>query len=95
MLCNCATTGECATISPTQCCISNQNTAGDLTPGTCYDSNLWLQTHPMATGFFTEWCRCETSQQCANLFPTLVAQGLCCVSDRMVCDAPRTGETCR
>jgi hypothetical protein len=90
-LCNCASTTECRTLGGAQCCISNQNTAGDLTPGTCTDVANYLRTHP--SGFFTEWCRCESTAQCDGLFPTLAGQ-ICCVRNRLVCDIPRTGESC-
>jgi hypothetical protein len=90
--CNCSTTNECGMLGAAQCCVSNQNTSADLVPGTCGDVDYWLAHHPQQ-GFFTEWCRCESSQQCDNLFPSLATQ-ICCVSNRMVCDAPRTGETC-
>jgi len=90
--CNCSTTTECSVLGPAQCCVSNQNTSGQLVPGTCGDVDYWLNTHPQQ-GFFTEWCRCESSAQCDNLFPSLSSQ-ICCVSLRMVCDAPRAGENC-
>ena len=90
--CNCSTTGECSVLGQAQCCVSNQNTSSALVPGTCGDVDYWINTHPQQ-GFFTEWCRCENSGQCDNLFPSLATQ-ICCVSNRMVCDAPRTGETC-
>ena len=73
-----------------QCCVSNQNTAGDLTPATCTDVDRYLMTHPSIR---TEWCRCENSQQCSNLFPQLANQ-ICCASNRMVCDTPQAGEHC-
>jgi Putative metal-binding motif len=91
-LCNCATQQECSIQGTSKCCVSNQNTSGDLIPGTCGDVQNWYATHP-GSSFFTEWCRCENRTQCAVLFPSLAGQ-ICCVTQRGVCDLPRVGETC-
>jgi hypothetical protein len=81
-LCLCNNTSECGA---GQCCISNENTNPALVPGTC--------TAMAQQILYTEWCRCQNTTECLRLFPLLVGQ-VCCVHERMVCDAPGDGETC-
>ncbi|HJZ85280.1 MAG TPA: putative metal-binding motif-containing protein [Polyangia bacterium] len=84
--CQCINTSECLALAPVFCCVSNQNTAPDLSPGTCSSD---VNTH--SGGFYTEWCRCQSSAECDQLFGL---NFVCCVSNRMVCDLTRSGEFC-
>src|SRR5262245_9702134 len=89
-VCQCITTAECGVLGSSACCVSNQNTSSQLTPGTCTDIRTYLQTHQ---SFRTEWCRCESSGACDALFPQFASQ-ICCIQSRRVCDAPGTNERC-
>jgi len=89
-VCQCITSTECGAVGSSACCVSNQNTSSQLTPGTCTDIKTYLQTHQT---FRTEWCRCESSGFCDTLFPQFASQ-ICCIQSRRVCDAPGTNERC-